>query len=688
MRLSFRFVLVAALVVIGSTVADATEVVSLAPSSTGLELELGSDEIIHLRVSELRLDRVEIDGAEWALVRAPGAQNSMDRGLPSLPYLTSRYLLDRSDGISLELVSRRVRTIDLSQYDLAGVVPSKGHFNRETDPESVPWAFDAKAYSSNLAFPAADSRVDDPFISGPVRGQSMQIPVVFWQAETNTLTVVEEAWFRVVHAAEAANPRLGPDRPRTGLFESAIWNNSLNAETFAGRSNPFVEVGQLLIIADDDFVDEVQPLADWENQVGFPTMLVPVSTIGSTAAEIKGYIQFLYDAPGSLTWIILVGDADQIPTLTGVNEGADCDACYTKLEGADNRPDAAISRLSAQTGEQVTAQVSKILDYERYPDAGSEGAWYAKGFGIASNEGSPPDYERMNWLRDDLMSPAYVYTEFDQIYDPGASASQVTAAVNAGRSLGLYIGHGSKSSWSTTGFGVSQIPNLTNAGTYPTVWSVACVNGDFVGGSDCFAEAFLKKEGAGAVSFEGATTNESWVPPCIAQRGIVDSIRLETAFTTGGQHMAGKHAIMDEYGDSNLSEGNKWVEQSTLFGVATMWPRTLPAVAPDEPDDFVVAGGTATLTVKMGGAPFAKVGGAIVSFYDETGGVNVLGSGLIDGNGVVSAEVTGPPTHCHIHGINLIPTSFELQIFDALQVFADDFETGDCTMWTTAVGEN
>ncbi len=263
----------------------------------------------------------------------------------------------------------------------------------------------------------------------------------------------------------------------------------------------------------------------------------------------------------------------------------------------------------------------------------------------------------------------------------------MAAALNDGRSLGLYIGHGSKSSWSTSGFGVSDIPNLTNADTHPIIWSVACVNGDFVGGSDCFAEACLKKDGAGAVSFEGATTNESWVPPCIAQRGIVDSLRLETAFTTGGQHMAGKQAVMDLYGDSISSEGNKWVEQSTLFGSCTTWMRTMPASAPDEPDDFVSAAGIASLTVKVGGAALAKAGGAIVSFYDDAGGVNLLGSGLIDANGVVTAAVSGDPTRCHIHGLNLIPTSFGL-VTQTFPLFADGFETASCGMWSLAVGEN
>lgn len=686
---SLRLILVA-LVVLGTWVTTgASEVIRLPPSLTALSLESGENEILHLEVSEVRLDRVEIAGADWAVVRVPGAHNLMDRGLPSLPYLTGEYLLDRTGGIELELVNVRLREIDLDTHGFRGVAPSKGHFNRTVDPDSVPWVFDDQIYQSAARFPFEDVWVDRPHIAGPLRGQAMRFPVAHWRPESNTLMVVEEAWFRIVDLAKADNPRIGPDRPLTGLFDATARLHAVNYDATRSRDVPFVETGRLVIIAAADFVDEVTPFAEWQTLVGYPTLVVPVS--GSTAAQIKTTIQSLYDEPEGLTWIILVGDAQQIPTLDGVNEGADCDPCFTKLEGADNRPDAAISRISAQTGEQVTVQVSKILDYERLPDTGSAAAWYAKAFGVAGSDtgGNPSyaDWERMDFLRTDMLDPAYHFTEFDQLYNYPTKA-EVAASVNGGRSIGFYIGHGSKTSWATSGFNVNDVNTmLTNAETLPVIWSVACVNGDFTGSGDCFAEAWLKKNGGGAVSFEGATTNESWVPPCDAQRGVVDALRLETAFTTGGQHVNGKLFCMDVNGDADWSEGTKFMEQSTLFGAATMWQRTQEPRFPDAPDDFAVGGGVATLTVKVAGAPFAKAGGAIVSFYNSTGGVNVLGSGLTDASGVVTASVTGIPTHCHIHGQNLVPTSFEL-VTETGRLFADGFESGGCTMWSSTVGEN
>ena len=90
-----------------------------------------------------------------------------------------------------------------------------------------------------------------PGLSGDPRCDS---PLAHWRPETNTLVVVEEAWFRVVASAEADNPRLGPDRPLSGLFRlGPPACNAINYETYRSRTLPFVETGRLLIIADRRF---------------------------------------------------------------------------------------------------------------------------------------------------------------------------------------------------------------------------------------------------------------------------------------------------------------------------------------------------------------------------------------------------------------------------------------------------
>jgi hypothetical protein len=651
------------------------DIIDLAPTTTGISLAQGESADgadVLLEVSEVSITALKIDGDRWAVVRVPGATLSMERGFPSLPVLHAEYLLGRRDGVRLELESVETEAIDLTGLGFSGVAPSKGHFDRSIDPDSVPWVFDSSVYADGTRYPAWSQRVSDPFIAGPIRGQTMTLPVAMWSAEDNVLRVVVRARFRVLRVESDANPRFGTVQPMTPVFDGGLDRRAVNS---AEMRTPTAVPGRLLFIVHDDFLDEVQPLIDWERLVGYSPIVEVTSGIASplTATAVKSTIQSYYSDPEGLAWIILVGDYPQIPNFEGGNEGADCDACYTYLEGSDFRPDAAISRLSGQNGAQIQTQVAKILGYERFPDTSSGSAgWYSKAFGVASNEGSPTDYERMNDLRDDLVIPSldpdapyYTYDEFTEIYAPGASKAMVTSAVSDGRSLGLYIGHGSTTSWSTTGFNVNDVHALTNGDLLPTIWSVACVNGNFRS-TECFAESWLLEESGGAVSFEGATTNEDWVPPCIAQRGIVDAIRQETAFTTGAQHMAGKAAIQTTYGASQSSSGTMWVEQSTLFGSVVTWFRSQPARTIDTPTDFSVVDGEAHLTVTVEGSPLAVEGGAVVNFIQRTAPDSFVsvGSGLIDAAGVVRAAVSGDPTHCHIHGLNLVPAEFELAAQD------------------------
>jgi len=665
---------------------QATEIIRLEPLTTGITMdsERNGENVIRITVSEIRLDSIEINGENWAVPRVPEASNLMEASLPGLPFLDGEYLLGRTDGIQLSLLDLQTRDIDLSGMGFSGVAPSKGHFDRNIDPDTIPWVFDTDVYSGNKPYPSTRAWVDTPAISGPFRFQSFRIPLAGWNARTNVLTVIETARFAVISSPDFSNPRIGREHPITGLFGHL--RTAVNASQFSSARSS--AAGRLLILAYDDFVDESRPLADWEKLVGYPTLLTALSSIphsGSspTTTDIKNYIQSLYDDPEGLAWIILVGDSQQIPTLSGLWDGAPCDTCYAKLEGNDNHPDAAISRISAQTGADVAVQVDKILHYEQQPDTGSAATWYTSAFGIAGNDtgGTPSyaDWERMEMLRKDLVTldqdpdePHYTYTEFDDLYH-SPSVAEVGASVDAGAGLGLYIGHGGETYWLTSGFSTTDVGNLTNGEMLPVIWDVACVNGRFTrSGGDCFAESWLKHEGGGAVSFEGSTTNESWVPPCDAQRGVVDAIRNETDFTAGAQHLAGKEACFSINGDDNSDEGNKFSEQSTLFGSAVLWPRTGEATAIDTPDDFSLSGGVATLTVKTGGQILMKAGGAIVNFYTTNGsGITPVGSGLIDTNGVVHANVSGEPTHCHIHGHNLIPASFELSAATDARVSVD-----------------
>jgi len=239
-----------------------------------------------------------------------------------------------------------------------------------------------------------------------------------------------------------------------------------------------------------------------------------------------------------------------------------------------------------------------------------------------------------------------------------ASPAMVAAAVNDGRSLINYIGHGSEFAWVTSGFGVADVKQLTNTnGAWPMIWSVACVNGAFtMEDGDCFAEAWLKAgtsdAPAGAIAMVSASTNMSWEPPCVWQKAIIEDYMIpEIVFTGGAQHYYGLLKTCEHYGDTAESEGNKLIEQCIFFGDSSVVLRN------DIPQTVTVelAGRTARslhLNVKAGerfvkGARVvvATESASVTATSDDQGKVSIPAAALT-GATDVAVTVTGP---------NLIP---------------------------------
>ena len=153
----------------------------------------------------------------------------------------------------------------------------------------------------------------------------------------------------------------------------------------------------------------------------------------------------------------------------------------------------------------------------------------------------------------------------------------VADALNQGKGIILYTGHGSTNAFATSGFSKSNVNSLTNTEVLPFIWSVACVNGNFVNNT-CFAEAWLRATNAGeptgAVATLMSTINQSWDPPMDAQDEMVD-ILVETYSnnikrTFGGLSMNGCMKMNDDYNSQGATMTDTW----NIFGDPSLMVRT------------------------------------------------------------------------------------------------------------------
>lgn len=565
-----------------------------------IEVLAGGPERIELRfeVGSFFLNPVTISGETYSTVTWDGGDEALATGMPALPGFRESVVIPDDTRMTI-----RVLASEYQDFPGVRVAPSKGPITRDVDPASVPWTFD-DVYTRNAWYPEVLASLGEPYILRDERGTVVAIDPFRWNPVTRTLRVYTSITVEVTSAGPGgANVLTNRPEHRVAEFEKIYARHFLNWGQLP-RYNPVAEAGPMVVVAADAFLAATQPLVDWKNQMGVPTTLVPMSQIGTTAAQLKTYMQSAFTSPG-VCFILLVGDYTQVPYY--VNAGGAADPMLTLLAGSDSYPDAFVGRISADTEAQVQTQVERIVEYERNPDPLAD--WYAKGIAIASNEGDgygddgEADWEHAQNYRGDLLH--FTYTMVNELYDgyhpsgagqgvdqPGnPSASNVSSLVNVGRGLIHYTGHGSVTSWATTGFGISNVNALTNDNMLPFVVSVGCVNGQFVG-TTCFAESWMRAthngEPSGAIACYMSTVNQQWATPMKAQDEMIDLLCAGEKWTFGGNCFNGSCAMIDRYGANGITEFKNW----TVFGdpslqMRTATPATLAVTHNDSVDPSV-----------------------------------------------------------------------------------------------------
>jgi len=609
---------------------------------------------LEVKVNDVVMKKVDVLGRPAFSVTIPGGSISLDKNYPELPRLTALVVVDPLRTPKVKVAKIQSEIISLN----APVVPSKGNITRNIDPSTVPYVF-WDVYEKDAWYPADEDlvKVDDPFIMRDVRGIRLLVNPVQYNPVKNKLRVYKKLEVSIENGNPDSKNVIKAPMAISKFFEPIYKRAFVNFERSTSRLPRLDENGRLLIICFDGFVDAIQPFCAWKTKCGIEISLAKKSQAGSTAAAIKEFIQKEYDK-GGLTHILLVGDSDQIPTLKGVKENADSDPCYTKLAGNDHVPDCIISRISATTPEQVAYQVAKFLNYEQFPSTGAEAAWYKKAVGIASAEGNPTDYVRAGWLRDALLKSRF--TSVDEIYDPGATKAAVTKAVNAGRSLINYIGHGSTTSWGTTYFNNSDCAALSNGWKLPLIWSVACVNGAFVG-RECFCEAWMKagniENPKGAIAIFGSSTNQEWVPPCDVQNEIITNYTVKELYkTAGGLAMNGIMKGLEIYGTDPKGSGVMMFEQWHLFGDGTLLVRFNDPVKVSAEIESKNTNGESNVVVKVVDEAGKPVPNSRVTVYSAKFEVKATGLTNEDGIAKISVKVEKEtPGFATVVGPNIIP---------------------------------
>ncbi|WP_372365734.1 C25 family cysteine peptidase [Candidatus Uabimicrobium sp. HlEnr_7] len=538
---------------------------------------------IEISVGGYYQQEVTANQVSCAQVTIPGSSVLMEKGYPLVPKLGKLICIPDNCEVSLEVLSKIEVEKDLS----APILPSKGHLTRDVNPKDIAFQF-ASIYQHDAYWPSQQFSTGKKFIFRDVHGVRMRILPVQFNHVQKKMKILQRAIILLKFAVKKGY-KLQQPKINTGKVYHKIYENSFLGYDKMVQSS-IREGRKLLVVTPQQYQQTIAAWVNWKQKSGYEVMIHTTSD-RDRSFEIKDDLKDLYDNPSTrFDYVVLIGDASDsgyyencqpMPTFEGEYEGAAADRIYVRLKGYDNYPEACISRISGNTADEIKVQLEKIIHYEQTPP---NGKWPQQGICVASDEGLFKDWQRAEWLQNGGSKSQNVpiekggllangFTSFADVYDPGAAPFQVAQAVNGGSSIICYIGHGTSTSWVSSGFNNNDIYQLLNNKTYPVIWSVACVNGKFANFNECFAEAWLRKKNGGAVAIEAASTNESWAPPCDKQAATINSIINNTATTFGAQELTGCLKAMEIWGDDNDSEGNKMAEQCNLFGDCTLMTR-------------------------------------------------------------------------------------------------------------------
>jgi hypothetical protein len=301
-----------------------------------------------------------------------------------------------------------------------------------------------------------------------------------------------------------------------------------------------------IVISHPDFLDAIQPLADYRARQGYRVKVVNVQHIydifnyGRMSAEaIRDFLSYAYQnwSGGAPFYVLLVGDGSYDPRqyiatsnptfippylamVDPIMGETAADNRYATVHGADLVPDLYLGRFPAQTAADVTAMVNKTIAYEQASIAdnwnkrvlfvtddlkGGGGAFYnfsdsvADGTFVNSQQEEAP-YLPLSYKK----SKAYL----GETCEIGACRSQIIEEMNTGLLLVSYVGHGTKQYWAEEQLmNFQSLTALQNGGRLPIMLPLTCLEGYFheaEQGSHSFGEMIVRAPEKGAVA--------SWSP--------------------------------------------------------------------------------------------------------------------------------------------------------------------------------
>ena len=605
---------------------------------------------VDLTVTLRGFDGRDVDTAAGPFAEIAIPETGWTNALGKARLPVARFFVEVPAGarVSVDLTDVDVRVLTLADLGLAArIVPVQEPVEKLPGAAARhPFRLDPAFYALRTFGPEARATVTDLGWARGARVAMIEFAPVRYLPAAGRLEFSARATLRVrfVGGDARETARLAARYAERG-FDGFLSRFLVNRPAFAMPSPPPAPAG-FLVIAGDRYADspELASYLEWKRETGYEVSFLTTSQTGRDASAIQAFVQGAFNtwnpAPA---YLLLVGDTADVGYFTGTAYDAPAtDLYFSTLAGNDYLPDLWVGRLPVTSTDELATAIGKLLTFERATwTAGDD--WTRHATFIASD-----DHFYLTEATHDFIIDSYLtgYAA-DRLYShtDGAGGPQIAQAVDGGRSLVVYSGHGDVTFWVDPYFDTANVHALS-APVFPFVQSYACLTGAF-DASESFGESWVRVAG-GASVYWGSSVTSYWDQDDALERGLFQGFFAADGGPltwVGGMTVYAKTRVLAAFGDND--DTRRYFEMYNVLGDPSLDVWTAPPVAIAATYDPQVRPATQAVQVSAPGAAVALAGLAMngasygAAYLDASGNAVVPLSKPIAEAGTMTLTVTG-----------------------------------------------
>jgi len=322
-----------------------------------------SQTVIHFSLPDFKLTEHIQNNITFAQIEMEDAFDSGDTGLPDMPHFSATIAVPIGSTPTFTEVTqsqpRYMQTLPIAPV-------------QNYDAENYTFDYNSSFYQSKdtkTSYPKTSYFMTDVQTLRDYQFVVVKIyPIKYIPAE-NTIEIIDSFQFTINHQSNSSNPTYTV-RPLISQSFERIYEHTFQNYDHVRSINPTYQTPSIVLIyggtASASFMSSINNIVNLKRQMGFHVTVANDAIAGSTTANIKSYIQNLYNSsPNPPEWIILVGNNSSDPYVPAyLSYSGYTDYDYTFLAGGDLIGDAFIGRISVSNDNELNTYWLKMQRYE------------------------------------------------------------------------------------------------------------------------------------------------------------------------------------------------------------------------------------------------------------------------------------------------------------------------------------